>query len=464
MDTPNTTDLEQPSQSFLARLRADHAAKIQEVAKLTEVVAKLQTELIDVEYMNESLRNQLSTAKNEIVWLKKAMVAGNAKVCSTRVALRFDRQRQLQENSSQSPTVSVNKTSQSPLKRGRPTVSEAVDVVAPPTKKAKGKERAENNSIDYPMDIDIDFHRPSTNTEPTASTNKGSSSISEESLSRSLSLPNLMADQYLRVPKARAIDAAPSDLDVSLNFLRQCYSGTSHQPKLHGSQYYLPGQLNRPMLFLDSHLSPHMPSLPGEVGLVLDFLLQWPTKQSFSLFSKKMDYETEMWRYLGEYKIKSLAILPGLHFREQSLIAKKEFARDFLKTHTSQFSRAARARIALRLASTIPHENKNKERLLIKKEARAIYQQRGKPLSEEDVINAFSNGEEEIKIYRLYCMDYDRTFANDMKTQFDSYDPTNEVHVVADVPQSEEEGENDELDDEDDEQAGRDIFSLANFF
>lgn len=65
-------------QGFQSRIRVDYATKIQEVAKLTDEVAKLQTQLLDFEYENNVLRQQLVIAKNEILELKKGATSVSA--------------------------------------------------------------------------------------------------------------------------------------------------------------------------------------------------------------------------------------------------------------------------------------------------------------------------------------------------------------------------------------------------
>jgi septal ring factor EnvC (AmiA/AmiB activator) len=71
MDTLDLSDTEQRVQGFQSRIRVDYATKIKEVAKLTDDVAKLQTQLLDFEHENNVLRQQLVIAKNEIIELKK---------------------------------------------------------------------------------------------------------------------------------------------------------------------------------------------------------------------------------------------------------------------------------------------------------------------------------------------------------------------------------------------------------
>jgi hypothetical protein len=70
MDILDLSDTEQRVQGFQSRIRVDYATKIKEVAKLTDDVAKLQTQL-DFEHENNVLRQQLVIAKNEIIELKK---------------------------------------------------------------------------------------------------------------------------------------------------------------------------------------------------------------------------------------------------------------------------------------------------------------------------------------------------------------------------------------------------------
>ncbi|KAF8172087.1 hypothetical protein BJ912DRAFT_994405 [Pholiota molesta] len=118
MDILDLSDTEQRVQGFQSRIRVDYATKIKEVAKLTDDVAKLQTQLLDFEHENNVLRQQLVIAKNEIIELKKDATL---------------------DKSSHVDTTSSPRTLQTSLKRERSSTLETATMPRHSSKKPKAK-------------------------------------------------------------------------------------------------------------------------------------------------------------------------------------------------------------------------------------------------------------------------------------------------------------------------------------
>ncbi|KAF9480887.1 hypothetical protein BDN70DRAFT_931371 [Pholiota conissans] len=421
MSNLNLSDTENRIQSFQSRLRSDYAAKIQEVAKLTDVVAKLQTQLLDVEYENNVLRQELVTAKKEIDELRKGKegAATNERGVHLQLANL--------STSTQPPTLS--------LKRERsPSLDINWDI---PSKKVKGLERAE---------------RPDK---------------------AAFLLPKNLIREYLQ--EEAAIPVSPSALapEVPRLFLKKIYGGNGGRLLASCGKNNPSGKKkNRHMVFADLELNPHMPSTAGTSGIVLAFPIQISTKSPWSLFcARNIETGRQVCTYTGEYKTEFVGKMTAQCFREQSYQTKLHWARQILN-EGKRFNifRVIRARIALRLASVIPIEHKAKNGI-VKKEALAIKKGKGLPLSEDNIITAFSNEEEQIDIFRMTCVNYDHVFANDIKTRFakesapkgktgkrknrpineGGADEEEEEEEEEKEEEAEEDGEDGDEDDEDDE-------------
>ncbi|KAF8951644.1 hypothetical protein BDZ97DRAFT_1884936 [Flammula alnicola] len=109
-------------------------------------------------------------------------------------------------------------------------------------------------------------------------------------------------------------------------------------------------------------------------------------------------------------------------FRSQSKVVQREWANLLLTRKKYDVYVSMRARIALRIASIIPIANKEEEEKLIQAEVRAVKDGKGRPVTEGDIISAFSKGDEGVDIIRMICIKYDHIFADDMKAKFSNYD------------------------------------------
>ncbi|KAF9480886.1 kinase-like protein [Pholiota conissans] len=421
MSNLNLSDTEQRVEIFQSRLRTDYAAKIQEVAKLTDVVAKLQTQLLDVEHENNVLRQQLVISKKRIDELEKGTGLASEKQNYSILAADIS-------------TVHLKPS----LKRERSPSLEILDVPQPTSKKARRKEREQ----DPATSTDVD-HRPTSakvrtkgilavsesdsekETDPGAnsdsSQNSESSCINPQHSSTwkkvrgiletstpvftplyqqlknttELTLPKFLVETYMRDANALKIRPHPIDLKVSQAFLAMNYGGSKSTSLLFGhfNKNNPPGLNPRQRCFPLLSRHPGMPTRPGSPGLfVLD---PQQVRSPLSLFcSSSNSYKYSDWLYLGEYEFFPVGKMSPECFKVQSLKAKQRWARLIHKQRRIFAYRLIRARIALRLSSIIPIDDKQEEQSIIQKEVTMIKKGQGRPVSEDDVIAAYSNGEE----------------------------------------------------------------------
>ncbi|KAF8957574.1 hypothetical protein BDZ97DRAFT_1762834 [Flammula alnicola] len=236
------------------------------------------------------------------------------------------------------------------------------------------------------------------------------------------SLPQSVADMYLQGAKALEISPPPLDLEVPRKFLRLAYGGSDQ----HFLQFIQAGKnpsrtgLRRlvwPML----DLNPSMPSSPGEPGLVFASRHEILSNPPWTVFCKRSNAKA-LWLYLGEYENVLGGKMTAEQFRSQSKIVQREWANLLLTRKKYDVYVSMRARIALRIASIIPIADKEEEEKLIQAEVQAVKDGKGRPVTEGDIISAFSKGDEAVDIIRMICIKYDHVFADDIKAKFSNYD------------------------------------------
>ncbi|KAF8957580.1 hypothetical protein BDZ97DRAFT_1924462 [Flammula alnicola] len=236
------------------------------------------------------------------------------------------------------------------------------------------------------------------------------------------SLPQSVADIYLKGAKALEISPPPLDLEVPRTFLRLAYGGNDQQFLQFIQEGMNPsGPVLRRLVFPMLHLNPSMPSSPGEPGLVFASRHEILSNPPWTVFCKRSNAKA-LWIYLGEYESVLGGKMTAEQFRSQSNIVQREWAKILLKQKKFDVYVSMRARIALRLASIIPIDDKAEEKNLILEEVLAVKNGKGRPVTEDDIICAFSKGNEGIDIIRMTCVKYDHVFADDMKAKFSNYD------------------------------------------
>jgi hypothetical protein len=114
-----------------------------------------------------------------------------------------------------------------------------------------------------------------------------------------------------------------------------------------------------------------------------------------------------VWLYVGEYENTLKGKMTKEQFSAQSPSVQRDWARTLLKCKRLDVYVAMRAGEAHRM---------EEEAKLVQEEVHAIKKHEGRPVSVEDLVAAFVNGEEAIDITQMKCIGYDRVFAADMRS------------------------------------------------
>ncbi|KAF6746743.1 hypothetical protein DFP72DRAFT_1150852 [Ephemerocybe angulata] len=169
--------------------------------------------------------------------------------------------------------------------------------------------------------------------------------------------------------------------------------------------------------------NPHMPAAPGEPGLLLcghKELLEG----AWSLFIPVLDLEGEearlkRWRYAGEYESCVVGKFGGIDFENMDRKVKETWGHKIAFPNRGDGYFEMRARIALRKeGKALTDENICKEREAFN----LVSPKTQSKLTIQDVIDAFSTGEEVIPIVRMVCVSYNHAFAQELEERFGGSD------------------------------------------
>ncbi|KAJ7639977.1 hypothetical protein DFH06DRAFT_1430546, partial [Mycena polygramma] len=225
-----------------------------------------------------------------------------------------------------------------------------------------------------------------------------------------------VADIYLKDAVDFHIDP-PSDesLYVPRKFLRLQFGGSDQQ----FIAEFKDAHPKRWAVFPQFDLNPLLPCSPGAAGLIfasrleitVDYDLPW------ALFRKDRPSGGAVWRYMGDYRNRRCGSLTAEQFASQSQTVKKEWGNLLIKAKKCTVYVEMRARIALRKAGIDFDEDRVAEEVKsIRKKTRTL------PVTDEDVIDALSRGDEAIDIIKMECISYDHEFVAEMGRR---YDPRN---------------------------------------
>ncbi|KAF9481104.1 hypothetical protein BDN70DRAFT_876706 [Pholiota conissans] len=433
-------NIEQKIQAFHSQLRTDYLSKVQEVANLHNELAKLQARLLDTEHENHILKLQLSISKSQGMCKEQQVepqhmtaappLTGSIVECTSSNNV-------VEELSQQVP--------KSPSKRARSPSLEIIESIEPSPKKSKVEVKVEDPSSTLVITPQTSHAEASTSNEriyvvgsasPTpnevsaaeiSTTGRSSPVLIPDSKkfklklkhkkpedSEAFSIPKTIVEKYLQKAETFNITPPPLEFGVSRPFLGATYGGSflrfMQSMKVDRNPS---GAFIREAIFPQSHLNPHLPSQPGQPGFIISSRSEVLSHSRLSLFCK----DNGGWWYRGEYKGERVGSMTGELFGSQPTAVKRNWAKRLLTQKQNSVYHLIRARVALRLSVTIPIEDKEEEARIIEEEVKAIKRKQGTLVSEDDIVNAFSNGDEQIDIILMMCVDYDHTFANDMKTR-----------------------------------------------
>ncbi|KIK01843.1 hypothetical protein K443DRAFT_132155 [Laccaria amethystina LaAM-08-1] len=251
------------------------------------------------------------------------------------------------------------------------------------------------------------------------------------------SLPRSITDTYMKSYKPLTLTPPPIPLTVPRKLLRLAYGGSDQQflqfvqPNANPSSSTL-----RRMVWPQIEMNPLMPSIPGHPGIVFASRHEILENPPWTVWCRCLESPTAMWSYLGEYESELCGEMSAEQFRDQPQKAKDAWAELLMKGKAFDVYVAMRARIALRKHNVIPLERlvledgkpETDEQVAVRSksledgEIKAIKHKKGLEVESEDIIRAFSCGDEAIDIIRMRCVSYDHVFAQDLQRQFNNYD------------------------------------------
>ncbi|KDR85964.1 hypothetical protein GALMADRAFT_219022 [Galerina marginata CBS 339.88] len=241
-----------------------------------------------------------------------------------------------------------------------------------------------------------------------------------------IALLDATARRYLQSASFLKITPSPMNLEVPRKFLRLAYGGCDQQflqyIQFTENKKGTSGLVKKRIVFPQLNLNPVMPTRPGEPGLIFASRHEILSNPPWSLFCKLSNGSPAVWLYLGDYESVLCGKMTAAQFQSQTLVVQKKWAELILTGKSFDCYVSMRSRIALRKAGAIPLEDKDVEEDIINAEMAAFRANGGLPVTEEDVIAAFSQGEEAIDIIRMTCVKYDHVFANRMKADYANYD------------------------------------------
>ncbi|KIM36928.1 hypothetical protein M413DRAFT_448847 [Hebeloma cylindrosporum] len=273
-----------------------------------------------------------------------------------------------QENGISDAQLATPQPSGSSLKRLRTPSSETIE--RPPPKKKAKRSAVFKTPESKPFYVKVpQLKRPSTqyrliSTQPRRS------------------IPDIQS--FLTSSTPLEIIPPALDLKVPRKFLSRAYGGNEHQ-------------------FLQYFSEDMNPSGPFKRRLL--------TKQPF-------------WDYLGEYNSVICGKMTPLQFSNQSTKVKRAWATSLVRRNAADLCSAMRARIALRKEGSIPltPSDSDAEDDLVYEELEAFRKGRGNIVTEDDIISAFSRGDETMDIIRMTCVKYDHVFATDIEAKLPNFD------------------------------------------
>ncbi|KAJ7472917.1 hypothetical protein B0H11DRAFT_2282735 [Mycena galericulata] len=241
--------------------------------------------------------------------------------------------------------------------------------------------------------------------------------IKKEIKKEAFALPQDVVDQYLHGFQDLDIDPAPRDtFYVSRKFLRLEFGGSDQ----HFIAHFTPtdgSDKGRAVVFPQPDLNPFLPPRPGATGLIFASRLEITQSSPWALFCKDKPSGEAVWRYMGDYENTECGVTTAEQFQRQTQEVKQSWGKRILVSKKWEVYVRMRARIALRKTGRLVADDDE----AVAREMQRIKAKRGIPLTVDDVIEALSRGEEEIKIIRMQCVSYDQELVADMERKHDAW-------------------------------------------
>ncbi|KAJ7689956.1 hypothetical protein B0H17DRAFT_599853 [Mycena rosella] len=225
-------------------------------------------------------------------------------------------------------------------------------------------------------------------------------------------VPQNFIDVHLNnTPKLEINPVSLVVLYVSRAFLREEYGG-SDQQFIQRFRCTDDTNTGRALVFPQADLNPFLPSRPGEPGLIFTLRREIADGEPWALFCKDHPSATAVWRYMGNYRNSPLGQSTAKQFQSQTPACQRRRGEQIAKAQKWPAYVDMRARIALRKAG-LADDPEAVAREVTKITGKG---KKGTPLglTPQDVIDAFSRGEEALDIIKMQCVSYDHEFVADM--------------------------------------------------
>ncbi|KAI0686135.1 hypothetical protein C8Q76DRAFT_761790 [Earliella scabrosa] len=173
-------------------------------------------------------------------------------------------------------------------------------------------------------------------------------------------------------------------------------------------------------MFLTLDYNPHAPTRPGFSGLFFSggrAVDNWTAIQRTFVRLKPSH-----WVYMGQYRMRAGTSLTSTLWKEQTEIVKRTWARGFL---TKEWGYSTCVRLWSRRQNGADYELTKEDF----KNAESNFKQIRGSLTEDDIIQAFDDGVEEMGTYRMTCVEYDEDFVRILARNADRWTPPPAKHL-----------------------------------
>ncbi|KAK0486276.1 hypothetical protein IW261DRAFT_1454689 [Armillaria novae-zelandiae] len=223
-------------------------------------------------------------------------------------------------------------------------------------------------------------------------------------------------------------------------------------------------------------LNPLVVDAPGAPGLMFTSRLEIADSKPWHVFSERQVDKQARWEYMGIYESVVSGRIEAEQFSGQSEGTKMQWGKLLLSSKKADVYVAMRARIALRKHGLRVDNDSDMTKDEKRKVMNEIKAREPLAITAEEIVDAFRNDDEHIKILRWECVGYDHAFVKDMQEKLPHWKPkskamgqkasgrdssgpstllrrtlrqTKSTSRLRELREEEEEGDKDEISDED---------------
>ncbi|KAJ6471589.1 hypothetical protein C8R47DRAFT_1147324 [Mycena vitilis] len=162
-------------------------------------------------------------------------------------------------------------------------------------------------------------------------------------------------------------------------------------------------------------INPHIPTRPGDPGLMCSVRQGMVNGKPWSVFIPITVTGKKRWQYLGQYAFELVGSMTPAQFRNQMDTFQSNWAEKLLRTVKFDEYVQMRARIGLREWGRATTEES------VATEMARVKLKKGLVLTKAQVIEALNRGEEKISVVRMKCVAYDHHFVQDITTVYQEH-------------------------------------------